>query len=203
MRQSTRGNSGWETGVPRAGRRIWERVDVDLRRREWRQQADRLVRLSQWLRPDERAMVDSVFGRGISAAKLAVIRGESARAMRRRIQRIVKRMASAEYRAVARWCGDWPAARQRVARACFLEGRTLREAAKVLGISVHTVRAHLSAVRAIVDALERKESKNGERRAKAGRSRGASGAGGGEGGVDRAAPEEDGVHEEEAAEARV
>lgn len=48
----------------------------------------------------------------------------------------------------AREAGGWGPTRRRVARALFIEGRSIREAARTTGLSFHTVRAHRAAIMA-------------------------------------------------------
>jgi len=97
---------------------------------------------------------------------------QDARALRSRVRRVVRRIMTPEYQAVARWFAieklsdglfaqpsslSHPAApdgpggtlRRRIAISCFLHGLSIREAARQLGLSLHTVRRHRDAVAAM------------------------------------------------------
>lgn len=89
----------------------------------------------------------------------------NARALRSRVRRVVRRMLTPEYQAVARWfaieklnagracgvSGAIGALRRRVGASCFLQGLSIREAARELGLSLHTVRRHRDAIAAMAE----------------------------------------------------
>ncbi len=125
---------------------------LDLRRRRTREMAEVLVGRAEWLGDEDRAIVSAVYQDGISAKDLANIRGQSPRCVRRRIHALVQRITSDEFAFVLRARDQWPPTRRRVATACVLRGMSLREAGDKLGLSLHAVRKHMDAVRALHSA---------------------------------------------------
>lgn len=128
---------------------------VDLRKRVDRRQAETLVERAALLPGEDRLLVEGVFRDGRSVTQLAQVwrRGDAAtidvRTLRRRLQRVLRRMHTPEFRHVAAHHEAWPAPMSRVATACILHGLTLRQAAEHLGLSVHTVRRNFDAVLAL------------------------------------------------------
>lgn len=167
--RSSAGRAGFEPGpgpVPATGdpRPVGGRAS----RRSY---AELLVERSAWLPPIDRALVEAVFGEGLSVAayvRRSVDRGTPVvpaagdpdavgaeslcRSARRRLQRIVQRLTSDRFAFVVARRNTWSATRRRVAMACGVHGLSLREAARHLGVSLHTVRRHMQAVDAL--ALE-------------------------------------------------
>lgn len=91
---------------------------------------------------------------------IAALRGVSPSVLRRRVRRLVKRMASDEFLFVSRHVAPrhggscpWSSTRRRVAEACVLRGLSLRQAASLLNLSLHTVRTHRGAVAALFDSV--------------------------------------------------
>jgi len=86
-----------------------------------------------------------------------------ARTLRARVRRVVRRMLTPEYQAVARWLaleklgprpdhsplGAEGSLRRKVAVFCFLHGLSLREASRELAASLHTVRRQRDAIAAL------------------------------------------------------
>ncbi len=128
---------------------------LDLRRRLVREQAETLVLRAALLAPEDRALIVAVYRDGSSARDAALVRGVSARSVRQRIRALVRRMASARFEFVARALDAMPAERRAVARAVALEGRALRDTARRLGLSLHTVRAHAEALWVMQEAWRR------------------------------------------------
>jgi hypothetical protein len=127
-------------------------VAIDLRRRETRELGEIIVARSEFLLPEDRELVRSVFGEGMDANRVARLRGEKTRAVRRRVRQLAERVMSREFEFVARRCEGWPRGRRLVANACVLQGRTLREAAAHLRMTLHEVRRQMDLVHALIDA---------------------------------------------------
>ena len=125
----------------------------DLRRRIPRDLADLLVLRAEHLLPDDRALIAAIYRDNLTAAQVADLLDTSPRAIRRRIRAIVQRLLSPRYEFVAQRRQQWGPTRYKVAEACVLEGRTLRDAAAHLRLSLHTVRRHMDAVAAQQEAL--------------------------------------------------
>ncbi len=127
-------------------------VAIDLRRKETRELGEVIVARAEFLLPDDRALVCAVFGEGMDSERVARLRGETARGVRRRVRKLAERVMSREFEVVAGHRDAWPRARRLVATACVLQGRTMREAARHLRMTLHEVRRQMDLVRALVDA---------------------------------------------------
>jgi len=127
------------------------RSEFDLRRRSGRDLAETIVNRAVWLMPEDRALIHAVYREGMTALATAELRGESPRAVRRRIRRLVARVLSDPYTVVMRERDHWPPTRRRVATACVLQGRPLRSASQHLKLSLHVVRRQMDAVHALIE----------------------------------------------------
>jgi len=123
----------------------------DLRRRRTRELAEVLVR-SRWALPDDRALIEAIYRDNLTAAHIASLRDESPRAVRRRVRAVAAQLLSPRFTVVLHERERWPARRRRVATACVLQGRTLREAARHLNLTLHTVRTEMAVINAVCDA---------------------------------------------------
>lgn len=112
---------------------------------------EQLVERAVHLPPDDRALIQAVYGDGKNVAEIARLAREDPRSLRRRVRRIVKRLAAPEYAFVVLQASRWSRTRRRVAEVCILHGRSMRTAATELNLSLHTVRRHHDAVRALFD----------------------------------------------------
>ncbi|GEM_PF-2325136 len=109
----------------------------------------RLTRLAPHLPEPERGMLLAIFADGLPVATVAAMRGEPTWRFRRRLARLVRRVDSPEFAlALAPWQlpTDETAA---VARACFVHGLTVRAAALVLNVTLHTVIRERARVQAL------------------------------------------------------
>lgn len=127
------------------------RSEFDLRRRTGRDLAETIVDRSVWLMPEDRSLIETVYREGLTAIAVAQLRGESPRAVRRRIRKLVSRVLSQPYAVVMREREHWPPTRRRVATSCILQGRPLRGASKHLNLSLHMVRRQMDAIQALVE----------------------------------------------------
>lgn len=125
---------------------------IDLRRRLRREMADLIVERSQVLPRDDAGLLQCIYGDGRSISALAPMLGCDARKLRRRVRRLVERVNSNEFVFVLSYRQNWTPSRRRVAEACFIRGLSIRQAASDLRLSYHTVRRHLEAVRALMQA---------------------------------------------------
>jgi hypothetical protein len=151
---------------------LWRQVaaEASIRRRDRQEHARTLVERAAWLPPDDRELVEAVFGEGISVAAfvrrrrqrgndLAPGRREqdravplTARTARTRLRRLVERVLSPRYAFVVANRALWTGPMRRAAFACVVQGLSLREASARLGMSLHAVRRHLDAVDALFTA---------------------------------------------------
>jgi DNA-binding CsgD family transcriptional regulator len=140
------------------------RDETDLRRHHRRDMVATLVDRAQAakLPPEDMALLRAAYGDGRTAVELAHLlagasrtpRGrDDARSIRRRIRRLAQRIMSPRFVFVMRHRDTWPATRRRVAELCILQGHSLRDASKELGITLHTVRRHHEAIQALFEAV--------------------------------------------------
>lgn len=129
--------------------------EIDLRRARDPRFCDRVVARAKWLPEPDRTRVLAVFRDGVSVAALARAGdpasdghddASDARIMRRRIAKAVARVLDGRAEFVATRLEAWPATRAAVAREIFLNGCSLREAARRCGTSLYAVRVHRDAV---------------------------------------------------------
>jgi transposase-like protein len=110
------------------------------------------------LAPTDRALIRWAYGDGKPLVDLAAVHRVSVRAMSRRIQKIVQRCESPEFGFVLARVRAWEPPMALVARACVLEGRSLRSAAGTLGMSIHEVRALRTVVLSMAKGVEQNET---------------------------------------------
>lgn len=130
-------------------------IDPDLRRRTRREHAEMLAERAAFLPAHDRELVEAVYHEGLSVAGYVrrqrdrdIVRWTE-RAARRRLRRLVERLASPRFVFVLGARSSWPLTRRRVAVAVVIQGRSLRETARSLGLSLHAVRRHIDAVEAL------------------------------------------------------
>ncbi|MFG0329296.1 MAG: hypothetical protein ACF8PN_05290 [Phycisphaerales bacterium] len=111
-----------------------------------RDEAERLLPKLAHLTPEDEALCRGVFENGMTPAQLARLTGLHRSTVANRVKRISRRMRSPEFAFVLATRDAWDEERRRVATARFLEGRPLRETARVTGVSVFRVRRHCDAI---------------------------------------------------------
>jgi len=113
---------------------------------------ERVLDLAEHLEPSDRALLSAIYERGMTATAFAEAAGQKARTVRYRVRKLLDRVSSPGYRAIVAQREAWPRERQRVAEAVFLAGRTQRDAAKRLGMSLHQVRTEIERIRGLIEA---------------------------------------------------
>lgn len=124
----------------------------DLRRRRRRELIDELVERAEWLPPGDRWLIDAVYREGRRVAEVAAILDQSPRILRRRVRAILRRVRSGRFAFVAVQSRAWPALKRRVARACYIEGKSQRAVAGELRVTLHAVRRQCQAIEALYEA---------------------------------------------------
>lgn len=114
---------------------------------------ERVLMLAAYLPERQRALLEAIYREGVPLRVIARLRGTTSRAVRRQAALLVARVTSPAYAVAATQSGAWPEPRAGVARRCVIGGVGVREAARELGVSVHTVRSELARVRAIAEAM--------------------------------------------------
>lgn len=122
------------------------------RLREARGAVESLVARAGWLEPGDAALIRAVYEQGRSPDELCRLLAVDPRGLRRRIRRLADRAGSPIFLFVIRHQKRWPEQRRDVAAACILRGRSMREAARELGLPVYAVRRHLDVVRGMYEA---------------------------------------------------
>ena len=121
-------------------------MDVDLRKRVSRSHAETIQERAAWLGEADEVLLLAVYRDGQSAAEIARLRGEDVRRTRRRIRNAVTRVFDPRLAFVVSRANAWSRSRRRVARSLFQHGRSIRQAAHELGLTIHQVRRHRDAV---------------------------------------------------------
>jgi len=116
-----------------------------------RQWADRVLQRSAFLSPPDRTLLRQVLGEGARPADLAHVTGVSARTIQRRVRNLAKRLTNPEVVHILRHHRRWPRTTAAVALALYVRGLTQRQAAEQLGLSLHQLRQHAQAIRALLD----------------------------------------------------
>lgn len=128
---------------------------VDLRKTSrHRGQADLLVRRSEWLPLADRELILAMFRDGRSAKSIAHMLGQDPRRVRRRLKQLIARLHDPRLAYVVSNQQHWGRTRRRIARLLFIEGRSMREATRTLGVSMHCVRTNRDAIEAMCQATQ-------------------------------------------------
>ncbi|MCC5822896.1 MAG: hypothetical protein LAT64_04775 [Phycisphaerales bacterium] len=128
---------------------------LDLRKHRDAEAAGLLVLRADWLSPADRALVVAVLRDGQSVAAMARATGMDPRSLRRRFAQAASRLLDDRTVFVARLLPSLTGTRARVARAFYLEGRSLRAIANEQRLGLHTVRAHRQAIEGMYEASRR------------------------------------------------
>lgn len=131
---------------------------ADLRLKRQRELAQLLVdrAAAAELPPADLALLTAVYADGKSAVDIAALTGRPGdpaliRSLRRRIRRLAHRVMDPKFVYVLRHAQRWPATRRKVAHATIIQGRSLRQAARHLGLSLHVIRRHHDAILALFE----------------------------------------------------
>lgn len=128
-------------------------------RHRHRDHIERLVQYAQYLPPTDRALLCSVYERGLSTTELARVMGTRPRAIRARLQRLLARLDSPTFRYVLQARHNWPPRTRQIAEALFIHGQTQRTTAAKLQTTVHQIRRESDRIRAIAEATFRSNTK--------------------------------------------
>jgi hypothetical protein len=117
--------------------------------------AESVLRRCEWLTPGDRQLLRSIYADGNPIARLAPMLRTGERALRRRIERLLDRVNSRRFAYVAVRHTHWPTVRRHIAASMVLQGRSLRQTATAMGMSLYSVRRHYEAINALFEASER------------------------------------------------
>ena len=113
--------------------------------------AGRLLELAEHLESADRALIRSIYYRGMSAAEFARAARAHPRTVSHRLRRLVERMTSPTFLRIIDRRRAWPEQQRKVAEAIFLRGLSQRDTARRLDVSLHTVRRESDRIRAIIE----------------------------------------------------
>jgi len=114
---------------------------------------EQIVRLAQALPTDDRVLLEKRFGDGLTLTDLARRSRRSATSISRRINRLTRRLTSPEFRFTVLHQERLPKPMRRTATLLFVQGRSLRETARLTKTTLHRVRCD----RAMLQTLARIE----------------------------------------------
>lgn len=126
-------------------------ASADLRRKRPRAFASQMVERAAWLPPAERALLIAAFRDNLPAKAIAHLLGESPNLVRRSLRNLVARVSDPKFEYVLRERDHWTTTRRRIATAVILHGRSMREAAAQLHLSLYLVRKEVHAIVALAD----------------------------------------------------
>jgi DNA-directed RNA polymerase specialized sigma24 family protein len=110
---------------------------------------DVLLGLGELLGENDRALLEAIYRRGLSAADLARAIRTRPRTIQNRLRRLTCRVNSPIFRLVAGRCDALPPLRREVGERIVLRGESQRTVAAQLGVSLHRVRQELTGLRAL------------------------------------------------------
>jgi len=124
--------------------RIPETVDLRKNRRD--ELCKWIVQRAHWLAEDDCRVVLAMFRDGQSAAAIAHACGQCPRQMRKRIKQLIARLDDPRMAYVVAHSHKWTKSRQSIARALFIDGRSMRQTTNELSVSLYSVRRHRQAI---------------------------------------------------------
>lgn len=117
-----------------------------------RRATDDLLRRALALPEQDAALLHAVYVDHMRMTSLAALTGIPIRALRRRLRSLTQRLMTPEFDFIAARAHTWPAPRRQIAHALFILGKPLRQTARDLGLSLHTVRQHAAHLGALCEA---------------------------------------------------
>lgn len=123
----------------------------DDRRPQFREQNDQILALAEHLNPAERALIESVYDRGIPVAELARAAGVPASRLQNRVRTIMRHLTDPVFRYVVANFEHWQSPTRDIAQAIILHRRTQRDTAASLNVTVHRVRQEIARIRHIAE----------------------------------------------------
>ncbi len=140
-RQSTRTNQR-----PSGAWRSNEAAVQDLRKRIDRSQADQIVARAAFLPHPDRVLIEAYFLHGRTVKDIALGSETQTRRVSRRLRRLALRVLSDRFTFVLQRMDSWTPSRRKVAAAMMLGGKSMREAAETLHMTLYSVRRHHDAI---------------------------------------------------------
>jgi DNA-directed RNA polymerase specialized sigma24 family protein len=131
--------------------------------RNYRIPSDRAVLMGRadLLARDDRDLVEAVMVHGQTAAALARISGRDADGLRRRVNRLCRRLASRRFLEAARLLPYLPAEDAEIVKLHFCQRLGHRRIAQATGLSVHAVRRRIDHLTAQIQTIRQLSSQRG------------------------------------------
>lgn len=126
------------------------RSEVGARQRQKRLANEELVRRAEHLPPEGRQLVHAHFGLGMDVEALATVHHVTPRQMRRRLDRLQSTVSDPCFLLTARFAERLSPAMAALARAYWIEGRTLRELARIRRETLYAIRRTLDVARSML-----------------------------------------------------
>ena len=114
-----------------------------------RRQAEQIVELAQHLPRADALLIEQVYKLGIPVAQIALVAAKPAHLINRRVHKLLKRLNDPVYRHLIAFGDLLPREIRHTAELITVQGCTLRQAATRRGVSLHTIRKQMIAVRAL------------------------------------------------------
>lgn len=114
-----------------------------------RRHVERILQRAAHLPEPDRVILQAIYELRVPAREVARLHGTSARAVRRRVRALVRRVLSPAFAFVAQRAPEWPETLRLVATMCVLHARSIRDTARLLDMSYHSVRRLRQAVHAL------------------------------------------------------
>ncbi|MEM6457883.1 MAG: hypothetical protein AAF710_00665 [Planctomycetota bacterium] len=140
----------------------WERAGDEQADRcvQRRDEAERVLALAEHLSRPDRLLVQRVLGDGMTVADFARLQRRSPRTLQSRLRGCIRRINSREYRYVVGHRDLLPRSLRAVARRLVLEGRGLRDTARLTGRSLHAVRQERARLAVLLEERLRRANEN-------------------------------------------
>jgi len=133
-------------------------VSNNLKRRTSARVApEQIVRFAQALPTEDRLLLERRFEDGLTVTDIARRSRRSANTISRRIDRLTRRISSPEFRFTLLYQDKLPRTMRRTATLLFIQGRSLRETARLTQKTLHRVRCD----RAMLQTLARVQAIGG------------------------------------------
>ncbi len=121
-------------------------------RPNWRRDlSDLVARRAIHLPEADRALLAAAMDRQVPIRDLAAMTGRDHRYVRNRVRQLTRRILSERFAFVVRNQDSLSGARRRIAIACILHGRSIKDAAAATGTTEYNVRKQMDAIQLLIE----------------------------------------------------